>query len=115
MTDALTVLVVAPILGVAALWPLTPKVANASQLIREHLSVHALPPNVMGRGGPQDWRVFPRDGVLWADTCSIWFRCGSTRLVRVSRIPLWPFPAERHFCKRSLLGSGWVMNGDRGE
>ena len=39
MTDALTVLVVAPILGVAALWPLTPSVANASQLIRAHLSV----------------------------------------------------------------------------
>src|SRR5665647_3262990 len=39
MTEALTVLVVAPILGVAALWPLTPSVANASQLIRAHLSV----------------------------------------------------------------------------
>jgi len=34
----LAALVVAPILGVAALWPLTPSVANAGQLVREHLS-----------------------------------------------------------------------------
>ena len=30
----------------------------------------ALPSNVMGRGEPLDRRVFPRDDLLWADTCA---------------------------------------------
>jgi membrane peptidoglycan carboxypeptidase len=37
-TGTLAVLVVAPILGVAILWPLTPGVANADQLVRTHLN-----------------------------------------------------------------------------
>jgi len=37
---ALALLVVAPVLGVAALWPLTPSVANAGALVRAHLRAH---------------------------------------------------------------------------
>jgi hypothetical protein len=37
---ALAVLVGVPILGFAVLWPLTPSVAGAGQLVRAHLAVH---------------------------------------------------------------------------
>jgi len=69
---ALAVLVVAPLLGVAILWPLTPGVAQAGQLIRAHLAaLHspelvALPvPDRVGQAliATEDSRFFQTPGV----------------------------------------------------
>ena len=43
MVWGLASLVVAPILGVALLWPLTPSVDSAGDLVRAHLATHHSP------------------------------------------------------------------------
>jgi len=68
----LAVLVMVPIVGVAVLWPLTPSVANADQLVRAHLAAFhstelvALPkPDRVGQAliATEDSRFFQTPGI----------------------------------------------------
>jgi penicillin-binding protein 1A len=68
----LAVLVVAPLLGIAVLWPLTPGVGQAAQLVRAHLAAShspelvALPrPDRVGQAliATEDSRFFQTPGI----------------------------------------------------
>jgi len=68
----LAVLALAPILGVAALWPLTPSVGGAEQLVRERLGAHRAPelaalprPDRVGQAliATEDSRFFRTPGI----------------------------------------------------
>jgi membrane peptidoglycan carboxypeptidase len=68
----LAVMALAPILGVAVLWPLTPSVAGAEQLVRERLAAHRAPelaalprPDRVGQAliATEDSRFFRTPGI----------------------------------------------------